>query len=63
MITLITLILVWYIISINRILNKTVKIGASFNPLCGSLIDFFGFIIGTATFLMLIINICTTYLP
>ena len=61
MLTLITLIMIWLVISTIRI-KKACK-GKDFNPLEGTMIDFTGFILGTTVTIVVIITICIVFLP
>lgn len=63
MITLISILSIWGIISTVRLNKICKKSNSEFNPLEGTLLDCYGFIIGLITFSISIVYLFTKYLP
>jgi hypothetical protein len=63
MITLLTLTLLWGLISTYRLHKECKKNNISFNPLEKTFLDFLGFIFSFAILITLIIYLCVNFMP
>lgn len=63
MITLSILCMIWGIISYFRIRKVCKQTGKEFTPFEGSFVDYLGFVVGFATFILSIVILSNHYLP